>query len=54
MKRILLTLALIVFVRGHWRGETWVSPHFRSSPNDSTEDNWGPSERPVKLVMEFI
>ena len=31
-----------VYVEGHWRdnGTTYVQPHYRTSPNSTTLDNW--------------
>lgn len=33
-----------VAVRGHWRGNTYVAPHFRSSPDRSISNNWSASQ----------
>lgn len=29
-----------VHVKGHFRGGTWVQPHYRSNPNSTPWDNW--------------
>jgi hypothetical protein len=50
MKGIMLAVAVLlsslidisaqVRVRGHYRNGKWVEPHYRSSPNGTTADNW--------------
>jgi hypothetical protein len=50
MKKLILTLAFLfvatialadVYVNGYYRNNgTYVQPHWRSSPNSSTTDNW--------------
>jgi hypothetical protein len=52
MKRFLLCLLILVFVRGHYRADgTWVRPHYRSAPDGIEGNNLGPSEREVKQEM---
>jgi uncharacterized protein YxeA len=51
MKKIILSLIAILFlitstladtyVRGYYKSNgTYVQPHYRSSPNSTTSDNW--------------
>lgn len=47
MKQTLLVcLLLAVFVRGYTRADgVKVRPHWRSSPDESKENNWGPAPK---------
>lgn len=40
-----------VYVKGYYRSDgTYVRPHIRSSPNQSIQDNYGPSQSDSQLM----
>lgn len=51
---VTISIAKDVYVDGYYRKDgTYVRPHYRSSPNSSTSDNYGPSRSDSEYLNPY-